>query len=281
MEWTAALNKAIRYMESHLSCPLTVEEVARECSLSASHFQRAFSLLTGITPGEYLRRRRLSLAGEEILSGASVVKTALRYGYETPESFSKAFYRFHGVTPQGARKNGAALRSFSPVSLRVVLEGGKELTYKIQRKPAFSILALTRKFNWENNFSGIPAFWDEYLAAGLQEKVLGQFGVCLPPLPKAAEWEYGIGCEQSLAVSRPEGFRLLSIPAHTWVVFPCSGPLPDTMQTLWKRIYSEWLPQTGYEFLPDCEVELYTRGTPSDLSYYSEIWIPIKEERHI
>lgn len=277
MEWTAALNKAIRYMESHLSQSLTVEEIARECSLSPSHFQRAFSLLTGMTPGEYLRSRRLSLAGEEILSGASVLDTALRYGYESPESFSKAFRRFHGVSPQGVKKTGAALRAFSPLQLKVTLEGGKKLIYKLQKKPAFSILALTRSFSWENNFSGIPTFWDEYLAAGLGEQVPGQFGVCLPPSHEASHWEYGIGCEQSLIVSRPKGFRLLSIPAHTWAVFPCRGSLPQTMQSLWKQIYSEWLPQTGYEFLPDCEVELYTEGDAADPSYYSEIWIPIKE----
>ena len=109
-------------------------------------------------------------------------------------------------------------------------------------------------------------------------KVCGQFGICLQAEPAAKEWEYGIGCEESLAGVIPEGFRFLEIPAHTWAIFPCRGAMPDTLQQLWKRVYSEWLPHADYALLPGCDLELYTAGDTSSPDYYSEIWIPVKKK---
>ena len=280
MDWAETLNRAIDYMEKHLTGDAACETAAAYVFLSPFHFQRAFSIMTGLTVAEYVRKRRLSLAGQELASHPEekVIDVALKYGYETPESFCKAFRRFHGISPQRAKRPGAALCTFPRLTVKIILEGGTKMEYRIEEKPAFRVVLMTRKFTEETNMAGIPQFWDEYASQGLMEKVCGQFGVCLQAKNGAREWEYGIGCEEALAPGIPEGFAPLDIPAHTWAVFPCRGALPDSIQQLWGRVYSEWLPQAGYDLLPDCDIEWYTEGDTSSPGYYSEIWIPVQKK---
>lgn len=278
MDWAETLNRAIDYMEEHLTEDVSCETVAAHVYLSPFHFQRAFSLMTGMTVGEYVRKRRLSLAGTELAAGPEkrVVDMALKYGYETPESFCKAFRRFHGVSPQRAKRPGASLCTFHRLTVKIILEGGTKMEYRIENKPAFRVVLMTRKFTEETSMAGIPRFWDEYIAQGWMAKVCGQFGVCLQAENGAKEWEYGIGCRESLAREIPAGFTTLDIPAHTWAVFPCRGAMPDSLQQLWGRVYSEWLPHSGYELAQGCDLELYTEGDTSSPDYYSEIWLPVR-----
>lgn len=280
MDWTETLNRAIDYLEDHLTEDVTCEEAAARVYLSPFHFQRAFAMMTGMTVGEYVRSRRLSLAGQELASHpeVKVIDTALKYGYETPESFTKAFRRFHGISPQQAKQPGAVLCTFRRLTVKIILEGGTKMEYRIENKPAFRVVLKTRTFTEETNRKGIPRFWEEYKAQGLMAKVCGQFGVCLQVGEGAKEWEYGIGCEESLAGEIPEGFLTRDIPAHTWAVFPCRGAMPDALQQLWGRVYSEWLPHAGYDLLPDCDLELYTAGDTSSPDYYSEIWLPVRKK---
>lgn len=279
MEWTAVLNRAISYMEENLLRELTCQEVAEHIHFSSFHFQRAFSLMTGMTVGEYLRCRRLSLAGEELRDGKlRVIDAALKYGYETPESFAKAFRRFHGVAPSHAGNPGCTLKSFSRLLIKIYLEGGTAMEYRIEEKGSFRVTITTRPFTDENSKTGIPAFWADYFAAGLADRVCGQLGICLPWEAGEKEWRYGIGCLEPMAIGLPEGFEVLEIPAHTWAVFTSIGALPDALQSLWGRVYSEWLPQSGYELLPGCDMELYTVGDTSSPQYRSEIWLPVKKK---
>lgn len=293
MEWIQSINKAIDYIEDHLTEDIHCEEVAGAVYISVFHFQRTFNLLTGMTVGEYIRKRRLSLAGEELTKqNVKVIDVALKYGYDSPESFAKAFSRFHGITP-GQVKKGNTLKSFNKLVVKITVEGGTVMDYRIEKKEAINLLVCTKMFTDETSKEGIPAFWDEYFRKEMQRKVPGCIGVCAQQKMGDTEFMYGIGCiidseENSTAEEEtdglkaekdiPEGFRNINIPARTWAIFKCVGPMPDAIQNMWDKIYSEWLPGADYELIPDYDIENYLPGDNSADEYISEIWIPVKEK---
>ncbi len=279
MEWIQSLNSAINYMEEHLLTDLSCEEIAKHIHSTSFHFQRVFSLLTGMTVGEYIRNRRLSLAGQElIISDAKVIEVSLKYGYETPESFTKAFSRFHGITPNQAKREGSSLKSFNRLIIKIELEGGNIMDYKIVKREEYTVLAKTRYFTSENSTEEIPKFWSEYFRDGSHKTVCGMLGICEQEKEGCKEFRYGIGSECSENAEVPNGFEKLTIPAYTWAVFKCVGPMPHTIQNMWKRVYSEWLPQSEYELIPDYDIELYTDGNNQSEEYVSEIWVPVKKK---
>ena len=131
MNWITGIQRALDYVEAHLMESVDYEEAAKQAYSSSFHFQRVFSILCGFTLGDYIRMRRLTLAGSELASSdIRVIDAALKYGYDTPESFSRAFTRFHGVPPSQA-KHGAALKAFSPLSVKLTLDGGSTMDYRI------------------------------------------------------------------------------------------------------------------------------------------------------
>lgn len=279
MEWVQSLNKAIEYIEDNLENELNCDGIAEHIYISSYHFQRVFSLLTGMTVGEYIRNRRLSLAGHELsATDTKVIDIAYKYGYETPESFTKAFTRFHGITPNQARLEGSNLKSFNRLIIKIKLEGGNIMDYKIVKKDELKVLARTRTFNSESSTSEIPKFWSEYFSDGSSQKVCGMLGICEQEKAGTKEFRYGIGSfyEQNTAI--PEGFEVLTIPAYTWAIFRCVGPMPGAIQNMWTRIYSEWLPQSEYELIQDYDIEYYTEGDNDRKDYVSEIWFPVRKK---
>ena len=130
MEWIAAMQQAITYMEVHLMEEINYEDVAKHVHTSSYEFHRAFSFLTGMTANTYIRNRRLSLAGREIVeTDTKITDIALKYGYETPESFTKAFTRFHGIAPKFAREESSKLLLFNPLVIKITVEGGKSMDF--------------------------------------------------------------------------------------------------------------------------------------------------------
>ncbi len=282
MEWVKAINQAIAYMEDNLLENLTCEQIASQVYFSSFHFQRTFQALTGMNISEYMRNRRLSLAGHELLSShLKITDIAYKYGYETPESFTKAFTRFHGISPVNAKKQGAILKSFNRLSIRVSLEGGSCMEYRIVEKAAFEVVALTKVFQGETSLMEIPVFWKYYFDKGLHNKVCGVLGICAEEMNDSSNWKYGIGNFRKHVPKVPVGFEIIQIPTHTWAIFTCRGAMPDTIQNMWKRIYSEWLPQSKYEICMDYDLEYYTDGNTLSNDYISEIWIPIEEKQRI
>ena len=275
MEWIQSINKAIEYMENHLLEDIHCEEVAGYVHISVFHFQRTFSLLSGMTIGEYIRNRRLSLAGEELTKeNVKVIDVALKYGYESPESFTKAFQRFHGISPSQAKK-GKNLKSFNRLIIKVSLEGGTIMDYRIEKKDELKLLVYSKMFTEDSSKQGIPAFWDEYHQKEIDKKVPGHFGVCVQERAGAREFLYGIGCDADEVGAVPEGFRILTIPSYTWAIFTCIGAMPDAIQNMWDRIYGEWLPGADYELIQDYDIENYLPGDNTSKAYISEIWIPV------
>lgn len=278
MEWVKAINNAIAYMENHLTEDITLSDIVESVSISAFHFQRAFSMMTGITPTEYLRNRRLSQAGAELANGdVHVLDTALKYGYDSPESFTKAFSRFHGYSPSQVRK-GSPIKFMNRYTVRITIEGGSMMEYQIKKWEAMDLLVHAKEFHVETSEKEIPLFWAAYYANEEYRKIPGYLGVCAQKKKKAGDvFQYGIGCKASDVEGVPEGFEIIHIPEHSWAVFRCVGPSPDALQAMWDRIYNEWLPTAEYELISDYYIENYLPGNPTAMDYVSEICVPIKK----
>ncbi len=285
MEWAEAISKAILYIESHITEEITVDDIAKEVYLSPFYFQKGFSLLCGFTISEYIRNRRLSLAGNELAtSNEKVIDAALKYGYDSPDSFTKAFTRFHGVTPSMVQKNEEMLKAFAPLKIKLSMEGGYIMDYKIVKKEEFTVLGATKTFTYENAKENVPAFWKEHYATGNGKYVCGMFGINIDEQMEHDTFEYLIADMYNPIKVIPEGFITRTIPAFTWAVFPCKGAMPNALQDVNTKIFSEWLPALNdYEFAAGYCIEMYddpskySNGT-QDENYYCEIWIPVKKK---
>ena len=286
MDWITGIQNAINYIENHLTDEIDMALVAKEAACSEFYFQRIFSILCGITLGDYIRNRRLTLAGNELCAfETKVIDIALKYGYESPESFSRAFTRFHGITPSEAKKDGSKLKSFSRLTVKITLSGGNIMDYKIAEKEAFDIIEKVEEHTVENseNAKSIPDFWTRSHNDGTVKKLTELttdktfiFGVCYGNLPENAKtFDYSIAAKCDKNTDIPEGFRRNTIPARTWAVFECKGAMPKAMQNMWHKIVSEFFPTSGYEPTYEMDIEAYTEGNMSSPDYRSEIWVPV------
>ncbi|MFC7685992.1 GyrI-like domain-containing protein [Ureibacillus sp. GCM10028918] len=288
MSWVDSIQKAIDYIEMHLlDSDLSVEQIAKASHSSAFHFQRTFSILTDSTIGDYIRRRRLTLAAQDLVNtNDKIIDIAYKYGYETPESFAKAFRKQHNLSPKEARKNLGPLQSYNRLVIKIKLEGAIPMNYKILEKEAFQIVGVKRTYNYKNgdNLRGIPQFWNDVHVDGTNDQLIdlnngdvqGILGVCVvnDNEKQTAQMDYWIAAAHKGNV--PNGMNSYEIPASKWVIFEVHGAMPNAMQDTWKKIYSEWFPSNPYKPAGTAELEVYTNDNPSNADYYSEIWIPIK-----
>lgn len=296
VEWITSLNSTLRYIEEHLQDELDIGTVSRQVYLSPYYLQKGFQILTGYSLGEYIRCRRLYEAALELVRGTDrVIDVALRYGYETPESFTKAFSRFHGVTPSAVRRNPGCIRSFLPLKIQIEITGGDQMNYTVSPMWGFKVIGFERVFSYENAYEEIPKFWDEIcekycnhtIYAGLapscpeeraiMDNCIGEYGVCID--------DAGEGKFRYLIAGRytggevPQGMTLFEFPQGEWAKFDCTGPVPDALQQLNTRVFKEWLPgNPEYEMAGYYNIEWYScDGNKTDADYKSGIWVPVKK----
>lgn len=276
VDWTRDIQNVLDYIEAHITDELETKELAELACISPFYFQRLFSALCGMGVGEYIRCRRLSLAGEELASThARVIDVAAKYGYDSPDSFNRAFRRFHGISPSSARKTDASLRAFAPMTIQGKMEERDMLEYKIVEKPQFTLVGLPRMFNSDTSYQEIPKFWDEVM--GMEScPLLGMYGVCIDEDGK--NFEYLIADNYIPWQELPAGCVTRVIPAFTWAVFPCRGPLPQTLQDVNTRIWTQWLPNCkDYRLAANLNLELYAPPAEKPEDTYSEIWLPVEK----
>ncbi len=284
MDWPEAVREAVSYIEKHITEDITMYDVADHVHVSPFYFHKGFSILCGYSITEYIRNRRLALAGQELLTeDITVMELAMKYGYDSPDSFAKAFTRFHGNSPSVVRRDRTMLKAFAPLKLTISLKGGYAMDYRITKKEAFTVLAVSKEFDYQNAKQELPLFWQEHYASGNGKYVCGMFGINIDPQMGNDRFEYLIADIYNPSKDIPEGFTVKTIPAFTWAVFPCKGALPQSLQGVNTKIFSEWLPALhDYEFAAGYCVEMYDapdkypNGT-GDENYYTEIWIPIKK----
>ncbi|ATH94324.1 AraC family transcriptional regulator [Bacillus glycinifermentans] len=284
MEVVNRLAESIDFIEQNLDKDLRHEDVAKVACCSKFHFQRMFYMLTGGTLADYIRKRRLTVAAQELASAdAKVIDVALKYGYNTPESFSKAFSKLHGMSPSQAREKGRTLKAFPRLSFQIQIKGAEDMNYKIAQKESFHIMgkAIQTTVNMEQNKVEIPVFWDELNRNGFTESLkpfagpLGYLGVCMDFNEQADTFTYVIGVEKTTE-DLPEGCIVKEIPASTWAVFDAVGPVNQAVQATWERIFSEWFAATGYEHADGPELETYpVDGNIMAEDHVTQIWIPI------
>ena len=296
MEWLTCIRTAIDYMESHLEDNISAQDVANQVYLSPFFLQRGFSLMTGYGIGEYLRNRRLYQAALDLQKmDDKVIDIALRYCYETPESVTKAVSRFHGATPSQVR-DGATASVFLPLTIKLSIQGGHQMEYKITPMFPFKVIGFQKVFDNETAYAEIPKFWDEicekYAAnvyAGnapanpceqaLMDNCIGEYGVCIDDIG-GGRFRYLVAGKYT-GGPVPEGMVLCEFPRGEWAVFNCVGPIPDALQRLNTRIFREWLPANpDYELCGNANVEWYDciNGEKTDPDYHSAIWVPVKRK---
>lgn len=290
------MEAALDYLEGNLEGELEWGRAAAAANCSAFHFLRMFEVVTGVTVGEYVRRRRLSLAAQRLPSGEErVLDLALRYGYESADAFARAFRREFGMSPSEARAEGARLRLWPRLSFSVALKGDLPMEFRIENRGTLSLVGVPLRVACDSgeNFKAIPAFWSRLNADGTVGRLaeamppdtrLGVMGACADDYDEATDtFTYLAAIERpdgEAARSRlPPGCVELEAPAGSWVVFSARGPLPGSIQSVWKRIYAEWFPGSGYERSEGPDLEVYSRGDHSAPDYYSEIWIPVRKAR--
>lgn len=284
MNWMKIIEDAVAYIEGNITEDLTVGRIAREVNMSAFYFQKGFSMLCGYTVGEYVRMRRLSIAGEELLSSdEKVIDLAAKYGYDSPDSFTKAFTRFHGKTPTDVRRGGAVLKSFAPLHIKLTLEGGSVMEYRIEKKPTFKVMGISRDFSYENANAEIPKFWDEAFVQASERPVKGMYGVCFDEEMGGNRFRYMIADDLDTEQAERKHLDIQEIKEHEWAVFPCRGKMPLPLQEVNRRIFSEWLPASSYEIAEGYNIEYYSNPEDfqmgmEDSEYYAEVWIPVKEK---
>lgn len=291
MNWIQGIQRAIDYVEENITEEIDMEEVAKRAYSSPFHFQRVFGILCGFSLGDYIRMRRLSLAGEELSRGnGKIIDIAMKCGYDTPESFSRAFTRFHGIAPSEAKRSGK-VKIFTPLSVKLTLTGGSKMDYRIEKRDAFQVVCKRKRVGKPMSANATPditAMWQEYGADGTMGRLIacipdnpvmrGLLGICFSSELDGKQFPYGIGVEYD-GRKIDEDLEVVTIPANTYAVFTSKGKMPDTFIETYHRIVTEFFPQsTQYEYAENVEFEVYSSENISDPNYHCEIWIAVKEK---
>ena len=295
MEWLTGIRSAIDFIENNLENDISVQDVADKVFISPIFLQRGFSLMTGFSVGEYIRNRRLYQAALDLVNTEDlVIVIAYRYCYETPESFTKAFSRFHGVTPSQVR-NSTPFKPFLPIKINLTVQGGNNMDYKITSKAGFKVIGFQKVFDSETSYAEIPKFWDEICGkyannvwagnapANAFEKAvadnnIGEYGICIDDIG-GSKFRYLIAGKYE-GGDVPEGMEVFEFPVGDWAVFDIFGPCPGALQSVNTKIFTEWLPgNPEYEISGNANVEWYDcMSKPNDKNYHSAIWIPVKKK---
>ncbi|AXP00694.1 AraC family transcriptional regulator [Bacillus anthracis] len=281
------MNAAMQYIEDNLTHEIDFKEVAKIAYCSEYHFKRMFSFLAGISLSEYIRCRRLTLAAFELKnSDAKVIDVAIKYGYNSPDSFSRAFQNLHGITPSEARSSSHSLKAYSPMTFQLSIQGGHEMNYRIEEKDSFQIIGITKRvpivFNGVNE--EIASMWKSLNPETIQ--TLKSLSNMEPTGIISASTNFSEGrmeekgeLDHYIGVARagecPEQFAQLEVAASTWAIFEAVGPFPETLQNVWGRIYSEWFPSSNYELAEGPEILWNEQKDISSPNFKSEIWVPV------
>lgn len=289
------IQQAICYIEEHICENISYAEVAKSVHMSSYNFHRTFSFIVGMTANEYIRNRRLTLAAQELqTTDISVIDAAYKYGYESPESFSKAFSRFHGSTPKQAKRKGTKLHLFNPLVIKIILEGGSIMDYRIEHRESQQFVALVKSFPNEisndDNDHSIPDFWMECSERNLIEPMRllraegkrNLYGLCSPAKGSETHFNYGIGIviDENTDITKLEhlinnGYSTWKTEPADYAVFKCFGSDGSCLDEMWNKFFKEFVPQTGYIQTDDTDYEIYFDDGEKGL--FCELWVPVKK----
>lgn len=282
MEWIERLNQAISYIEEHLKDDIDYEQLGKIACCSAYHFQRMFTYMAGIPLSEYIRRRKMSLAAVDLQGGdEKVIDVAGKYGYQSPTAFNRAFQGVHGIAPSAVKNESVSIKSFPPITFKIMVKGVEEMNYRIEKKDAFRIIGVSQPLDKEieKNFMVVPKMWEDAALNGTIQKLAGLMDT--PPMGLMGvsacndeeQWKYFIAVSTAKEAA---GFEKYTVPAATWAIFPGTGANPSSIQELEQRIVTEWLPASGYEYANAPDIEVYLNQDTQNAQY--EVWIPVTKK---
>lgn len=293
MDWVKSLSGAIAFMEAHMLEPIGPGEVAEAVHISPFYLQKGFQLITGCSISDYIRCRRLYMAAMDLLVGEKIIDTAYKYCYQTPESFAKAFSRFHGFPPSQVKRERMRVKPFLPMKVKISIQGGTNVNYIIEKEGPLQLIGFAEEIPTDRGYELCPKFWDKIrethffplwqgkkpetaIERAIVENNIGMFGVCLEEGSPNFFTYMAAGHYKGGGV--PEGLTVREIPEASWAKFQVTGPLPGALQTLNTQIFQEWLPgNPDYELAFPVNLELYGVGDGNSANYESAIWLPVTE----
>lgn len=283
MEWIERLNSVMNYIEENLIEEIDYDEISKIALCSSYHFQRIFAYMADVPLSEYIRRRRLSRAAVDLLDeNNKVIDVSLKYGYDSPTAFNRAFQRIHGIAPSEVRERRHSLKAYPPISFKISIKGDSAMEYRIEKREAFRIVGVSAPLEKEieKNFEVVPAMWGlaaqngtiEKLASMMDGDLKGLLGVsaCYEEM----DWKYFVAVASNQAAE--ENLEEFIIPEATWAIFSGRGS-NLSIQELERRIVTEWLPTSGYEYGNAPDIEVYINPNPEDAVY--EVWIPVVQKK--
>ena len=290
MDTLTSMNRALEYIEENLTDELDYSQISKIAFCSEYHFKRMFSFLAGISLSEYIRRRRLTLAAIELKNkNLRIIDIAVKYGYISADSFSRAFQNLHGILPSEARKEDAQIKAYPKMTFQLSIKGGNEMNYKIVEKQSFKIVGFKKRVSMV--FKGINLEIAD-MTSLLTPEIIKQLKSISNVEPLGI-----ISASTNFSEERMEGkgeldhyigvasisddtasFDVLNVNSGTWAVFEAIGPFPETLQDVWGRIYSEWFPSSGYETVIGPEILWNENPDTGNPKYKSQIWIPVRKK---
>ena len=294
MEWTESLKTAIAYIEENILEDINAEDVAAAVNISSFYLQKGFKIITGYSIGEYIRCRRLYLAALDVISDREkVIDLAYKYGYDTPESSTKAFGRFHGLSPMQLKGDTSKIKPFLPLKITISIQGGNDMDFIVEKMNGFKVIGFEKVFSFDSGYQEIPKFWQEYsekymgvlfgngkpqnqTEQVIRDSMVGLYGVCIDDICKDGKFRYLIaGTYKGGDV--PEGMTVYEFPDVEWAKFRCVGSMPGSVQSVNTKIFREWLPgNPDYKIAMGANIECYySQGDTSSPDYESAIWVPV------
>jgi len=281
------MNDALNYIEEHLTDEVDIRLAARIAGCSEYHFRRLFSSLAGMPLSEYIRRRRLTLAAQELAAGAAkVVDVAVKYRYESPDAFARAFYAHHGFPPSQAKLPGQVLNAFSRMTFQLTIPGGSSMKHRIVEKGPFRIVGIKKRvkliYRGENpEISAMWAMLDPDKIAQLKAlSNVEPVGIVQASVNFSEGRQDGGSLDHYIGAATtkpcPAGFEVLAVPALTWAVFESTGPAPEAVQDTWARIFAEWFSSSNYQLTQGPELLWFASKDFTAPEFRAEIWIPVK-----
>jgi AraC family transcriptional regulator len=283
MDWIEKMNAAIIYIEQHITDTLNTEDIAKIAECSTYHFQRMFAYMTGIPLSEYIRRRRMSLAVVDLKSDdMKIIDVALKYGYQSPTAFNRAFQSVHGIAPSLVKLDGVSVKSYSPLSFQMVIKGVESLDFRIEAKESFRVVGISIPLygDFEDMDEPVKQIWEISENNGTIQKLKGLMGkepsglleVMLPD-ENIESWRYLISTATDAPIE--ESLEEYIVDAYTWAIFSYEGKTTQETQDLGKRVISEWLPTSGYEYDNGPDISVHAKdGTVGAILEY---WLPIEK----
>ncbi|MFB4159097.1 GyrI-like domain-containing protein [Geomicrobium sp. JSM 1781026] len=265
-------NRAIDYIEDNLDGQINIEEAAKKAYSSPHHFKRMFSLVTGVTFSEYVRRRRLTLAAFALRADdVKVLDVAIRYGYDSPDAFTRAFHAMHGITPREMKTTEKPIKAYSKLSFDIKIKGVEEMNYRLVEKDAFRVVGEKETVEMKDETFD-PQLWGRL--EEVEERVRSydntpfEGPIHLSVTKEDGDVDYYIG--SATTHKTPDNLAEIHIPANTWAVFHAEGPMPESLLDTWSRVYTDWFPTSTFELAKAPEM---VRSTQT----HTEIWIPVKQ----